>query len=206
LQAGQGWIQFKADNCLFRIPVWGLHHLTSALAAVAVGRLFGFDTPHIAAALANFRPLPMRCEVREVRGATIINDAYNASPTAMRAAIELLRDFDVVGRRVIVCGDMAELGDEAASLHWYLGHQAYTAGKADLLIACGQFARHVVCGARAAGMATARAIPCITVDAAMPILGQVIMPGDVVLIKGSRVMAMERIVKALEQYPRRRSA
>jgi UDP-N-acetylmuramoyl-tripeptide--D-alanyl-D-alanine ligase len=206
LQIGRGWIEFKVNDCPFRVPVWGLHHVTAALAAVAVGRMLGFDMPQIADSLARFESLPMRCEVLEVRGATIINDAYNASPAAMRAALELLRDFDALGRRIVVCGDMAELGDEAASLHWQLGHQAYTVSNADLLIACGQFARHVVSGARAAGMISTRAIPCATVDDAMPFLGQAIMPGDAVLVKGSRVMAMERIVKALEQYPRRRSA
>lgn len=206
LQVGQGWIEFKVSNQPFRIPVWGLHHVTAALAAVAVGRMLGFDMPHIAEALAQFESLPMRCEVLQVRGATIINDAYNASPTAMRAALELLRDFDALGRRIVVCGDMAELGDESPSLHWQLGQQTYTVCNADLLIACGQFARHVVSGARAAGMPSARAISCPTVDSALPFLGQAIMPGDAVLVKGSRVMAMERIIGALEQYPRRRSA
>jgi len=206
LNAGQGWIEFKVSDFPIRVPVWGLHHVTAALAAVAVGRMHGFDMSRIAESLEEFESLPMRCEVMEVRGATIINDAYNASPTAMRAALELLRDFDAIGRRIVVCGDMAELGEEAGSLHWQLGNQAYTVCKADLLIACGQFARHVVSGARAAGMASARTIPCSTVDDAMPFLGQAIMPGDAVLVKGSRVMEMERIVKALEQYPRRRSA
>lgn len=206
VQVGHGWIEFKVDRCPFHVPVWGLHHVTAALSAVAVGRMMGFDMPAIAEALGQFKSLPMRCEVLEVRGATIINDAYNASPTAMQAALELLRDFDALGRRIVVCGDMAELGDEAAGLHWQLGRQAYTVCNADLLIACGQYARHVVSGARAAGMNIARTIPCATVDDALPFLGQAIMPGDAVLVKGSRVMAMERIVEALAQYPRRRSA
>ena len=206
VQSASGMLSFRVHDCGFSVPVWGRHHLTSALLAVAMGRIMGFDLAQIAAALAEFTSVPMRCEVMEVRGATIINDTYNSSPTAMQAALELLRDFDAPGRRVIVCGDMAELGGEARWLHHRLGNQIVTLCGADLLIACGQYAREVVAGARAAGMPRARAIPCRTPDETLPYLGQAILPGDVVLVKGARVMAMERVVEAMAQYPRRRSA
>ena len=190
----------------FDVPVWGRHHLTSALAAVAVGRMMGFELDEMAETLKHFRPVPMRCEVLEIRGATVINDTYNSNPTAMQAALELIRDFDAPGRRVIVTGDMAELGEKSIALHWRLGKQIVTLGGGDLLIACGRFARHVVAGARAAGLPRVRTIPCDTVDNTLPYLGQAIQPGDVVLVKGSRSMAMERVIEALEKQPRRRSA
>ncbi len=206
VQCGRGELRFRIDGVDFCVPVWGRHHLTSALMAVAVGRILGVELPEVAAALEQFASLPMRCEVIETRGATVINDAYNASPTAMRAALELLRDFDAPGRRIIVCGDMAELGDESIRLHRQLGVEIVSLCGADLLIACGQYARDVVAGARAAGMPATRAIPCRTPEETLPFLGQVILPGDVVLVKGSRVMAMERLVEAMQRYPQRRTA
>lgn len=201
-----GRLSFRLGESVFRVPVWGRHHLVASLAAVAVGRRMGLSDAEIADALTGFEVVPMRCQMLDVRGATIINDAYNANPTSMRAALELLRDFDATGRRIAVCGDMLELGDEAAVLHWQVGREAVATSHVDLLIACGDYARHVVAGARAAGMPTQRAIPCRKADDVLPYLGQAVQPGDVVLIKGSRAMAMERLVAALAQYPKRRSA
>ena len=201
-----GKLSFTVDEQSFNVPVWGEHHIGSALAAIATGRLFGLGYQEIAEAMKLFEPVPMRCEVVELRGATIVNDTYNASPTAMRAALELLRDFDTEGHRIVVCGDMAELGEEASELHYKFGNDTVRLCGADLVIACGEYARAVVDGARAAGMPAPRAIPCRSVDDAMPFLGQAIMPGDVVLVKGSRIMCMERVLDALRSFPLRRSA
>ncbi|MEI8373526.1 MAG: UDP-N-acetylmuramoyl-tripeptide--D-alanyl-D-alanine ligase [Planctomycetota bacterium] len=190
----------------FSIPVWGRHSINAALASVAVGRMMGFDLEAIAAALTNYQAVPLRCEMIEIRGATIINDTYHSNPTAMRAALELLRDFDAAGRRIVVCGDMAELGTQSIALHWQIGKDIVQIGGAELVIACGQFARHVTAGARSTGLIRARAVPCDTLEDAMPYVGQAILPGDIVLVKGSRVMAMERLIENLKQYPQRKSA
>ena len=206
VRAEGGRLSFTLDGCRFDTPVWGRHHLTAVLAAVAVGRLMGVADRESAAALEDFDSVPMRCEVTEIRGATIINDAYNASPMAMKAALEVLREFDAPGRRIVVCGDMAELGDEASGLHRGLGGQIVTLCGADLLIACGQFSRDVVAGARSAGMPKVRSIACRTLEESLPYLGQAILPGDVALVKGSRALGMERVVEAMRSYPRRRGA
>jgi UDP-N-acetylmuramoyl-tripeptide--D-alanyl-D-alanine ligase len=192
-----GQLRFRVSACPFCVPVWGRHHLGSALVAIAVGQRMGLPLGQIAAALAGFDPVPMRCEVTEVGGATIINDAYNASPAAMRAALELLRDFRATGRRVFVCGDMGELGDESAALHRRLGREAVALYGADRLIACGDYARHVASGARAAGLPPELAVVCRNVEEVFPRLSETISPGDVVLVKGSRAMGMERVVEAM---------
>jgi UDP-N-acetylmuramoyl-tripeptide--D-alanyl-D-alanine ligase len=190
----------------FSIPIWGRHHVTAALAAIAVGRMMGFDLHEMADALEHFQPVPQHCEVLHFRGATVILDTFNAHPAGMRAAFELLGEFDGPGRKIIVSSDMLELGDEAPDLHWQVGKQLVADADADMVIAFGEYARQVVGGAKAAGMPTNRTIACRNVEEALPYLGQVILPGDVVLVKGSRIMALDRVVDALQHYPLRRSA
>jgi UDP-N-acetylmuramoyl-tripeptide--D-alanyl-D-alanine ligase len=205
VKSGGGRLNFDVDGQRVNVPVWGRHHLTSALAAYAVGKSYGLPAAEIAEALARFKPLPMRCEVSDLGGAKVIDDSYNASPTAMRAALELLRDFDAAGRRIVVCGDMRELGDEATALHRELGTEVVTLCGADLLVACGEHAEDVVAGARAAGMPGERAIACSDPLDAVPHVRRSLGRGDVLLVKGSRAVAMERIVAAL-QSPARMAA
>ncbi len=201
IRSEQGTLGFDVDGTRFSANVWGRHHLTGALAAVAVGRLFGIDDARIAAGLTRFQPPPMRCQIRKVGGATIIDDTYNASPAAMTAALELLRDFHAPGRRIVVCGDMRELGPASGQLHEQLGDEIVTVCGADLLLACGDHAHLVVAGARAAGMPRAKAVARRRVEDLLSDFPVELEPGDVLLVKGSRTMAMERLVAALSPEP-----
>lgn len=197
IRSRAGQLSFVADGHAYRVPVWGRHHLHSALAAVAVGRLFGLAPTDIAAGLANFEPAPMRCEIVPCGDATIINDSYNASPSAMRAALELLRDFDTSGRRIFVCGDMRELGDASPQWHEKLGQEVVTLCGADRLVACGEMAAHVVAGACGAGMPFRNVVACESASEALPTLRRWLRPGDVALVKGSRAMRMEQLIEAM---------
>jgi UDP-N-acetylmuramoyl-tripeptide--D-alanyl-D-alanine ligase len=197
VNSGGGRLRFEIQRQTFEIPVWGRHYLTSALAAIAVGRLFGQSLPAMAAALGEFQALPQRCQINRQSGITIINDTCNASPMAMQAALELLRDFPARGRRVVICGDLLDLGPTAEQWHEQLGQNTVTTSAADLLIACGRHARQVVTGARDAGMPMANAVACRLAQDALPLVAQRLTPGDVVLVKGSCAEGMERIISAI---------
>jgi UDP-N-acetylmuramoyl-tripeptide--D-alanyl-D-alanine ligase len=194
VRSSDGKLQFLVDNQEFMVPVWGRHQLTSALVAVAIGKAFGMSLAEISAALSDFDPPPMRCEVSSFGGARIINDAYNASPSTMRSALELLREDKAPGRRIVVCGDMRELGPDAKRLHLRTGDDVVTVCGADVLVACGEHAGDVVEGATTAGMPKQRAIACRDAEEVRPVLARIVGPGDVVLIKGSRAMKLERLV------------
>jgi UDP-N-acetylmuramoyl-tripeptide--D-alanyl-D-alanine ligase len=200
-----GRLSLRVEGHAIVVPVWGRHHITSVLAAVAVGRQWGLSLAAMADALAGFVAPPMRCQVTEIGGAKLINDCYNASPKSMRAALDLLREFDAPGRRIVVCGDMRELGRDEAKWHRTLGDEVVTRCGADMLVACGERAEDVVGAARRCGMPTSRAIACKGPNEAAAHVRPVLGDGDVVLLKGSRAMAMERFITELRNKPSERT-
>jgi UDP-N-acetylmuramoyl-tripeptide--D-alanyl-D-alanine ligase len=178
------------------LPVRGAHNVQNALLAAAAARAFGSDRESIAAGLAAFRPPPMRLEVVVVRsGARILNDAYNANPASMEAALAVLA-AEPGRRKIAVLGEMLELGGEEARYHRELGASAARLG-VDRLVAVGRPAGEIVDGALEAGLTTDRAIRCGSAEGAAEWLETTIGAGDVVLIKGSRGARLEAIVEAL---------
>ena len=177
------------------LNTWGLQNVRNALAAFAVGQVLGLGVDAARRGLAAWAPPEMRLQALRAGEVLIINDAYNASPASMAAAFEVLRQVGSGRRRLLVLGEMKELGAESAALHRAVGTQA--GGAAAVLIAVGgSDAEALASGARDAGGPQDIYRAADPADAAAR-LRTIVRAGDVVLVKGSRVTAMEQVVEAL---------
>ena len=167
------------------LPLVGAHHVGNALAAAAVALRLGGTPAGVAAALDGAAPASRwRMEVTDrPDGVTVINDAYNANPDSMRAALAALTDLGAGRRTWAVLGPMGELGEQAAAAHAGVAAEAHRLG----------VARLVAVGAPDYG--AERAVP--DVDAALELLRAELAPGDVVLVKASRAAGLERLAAAL---------
>ena len=175
------------------IPMLGRLSVHNAAAAAAVGLAAGLDIDAVAAALGLGWSMPHRVELVRLRGATVIDDSYNASPGSVVAALDLLSGLP--GRKVAVLGEMLELGDEHGSGHRMVG--AAAAEVAELLIVVGSGAEEIALAARAGGLAADRVLPVEDADAALDALRPRLRDDDVVLVKASRGIALDRLVDAL---------
>ena len=177
------------------IPVLGRLSVHNALAGAAVGLAAGMVPNAIAAALVGGWSAPHRAELIRAGGVTIVDDAYNASPASVLAALELLAGLP--GRRIAVLGEMLELGRASDSGHRAVGRAA--ASSCDLLCVVGTGAgpAAVAAGAREAGLAEDRLLMAEDREAAAERLAATLQPGDVVLVKASRGVALEVLVDSL---------
>lgn len=181
------------------LPVCGLHNALNALAALSVGVALGVDPQEAVRALLHFTPIAMRCETFALsKGCILINDTYNANPGSMAAAFELVRDVHKGKRFVAVLGDMLELGHASAHLHEEVGRTVVTHG-AQELFAFGNFSRDVLRGAQEAGLSLKQARAFEDMERLIAELAELIKQNDVILVKGSRGMKMERVVEALRR-------
>ena len=170
----------------------GRHNVLNALAAVAVGRLFEIDFEDIIKALAELEGEKMRLAVEtSPSGVKVINDAYNASPDSMRGALEVLRDAPGE-RKIAVLSDMLEMGEYAEEGHRLVGEYAYKNGP-DILVAVGKDSRFIALEAKGRGMASDCVHYFETKEEAAVLLDNIIKKGDVILVKGSRGMKMEKL-------------
>ena len=178
------------------LPLVGRHNVGNALAAAGAGRALGLGVVEIAQALSHAEPSNMRgVVVRLGNGATILDDSYNSSPRALEAMVAALADVADARRRIVVAGEMLELGAESLAMHRSSGAAIARTG-VDRLIGVRGDARVLVESAREEGMgesATFVASP----EAAADLLASELREGDVVLIKGSRGVATDRAVAML---------
>jgi UDP-N-acetylmuramoyl-tripeptide--D-alanyl-D-alanine ligase len=177
-----------------RLGLVGRHNLTNALAAAAAGVALGVPLPEIARGLGGVRPVAGRCVWRQAGDVTILDDTYNASPVSVQAALDTVAAHRRGRRVVVVLGDMLELGAASDEAHREVGRRV-AALPADELVGVGRAMPAAVEAARAAGLGEARHLG--TFEDTVAHLLKRLAAGDLVLVKGSRGMRMERVVDAL---------
>ena len=177
------------------VPAPGVHNVYNALAALAAGRELHIPAETLIGGIAGYSPGNMRLNIIKSSGLTIINDAYNASPQSVKAAIDVLNEIEA-NRRIAVLGDMLELGSWSTDAHKETGE--YAAGSStDLIITVGEAAAHIADGAIEAGLPRSGIAVLANNDEAVRYLRNIIRQGDAILVKGSRGMMMEEIVDSL---------
>lgn len=178
------------------LPLLGRHNIMNSLAALAVALEAGITPSEAAASLASLKPADKRGQMLEVAGATIINDCYNCNPEALKAMTDLLASFPVRdgGRRIAVIGEMLELGPTSAELHYKCGNHI-AQRKIDILVGVRGTASFIVKAAANGGVAASFVD---TPERAGDWLVNNLKPGDVVLLKASRGVKLERALERLE--------
>ncbi len=190
--------EFRAE-----LPIPGRHNLMNALAAASVATCFGIEPQAIAHALSSASASEMRGVVFRFRdGFTLIDDSYNSNPSSLMHMVRtLVEGGQGAHRRIVVAGEMLELGADAAEMHREAGREIGRA-EVDLLWGVRGFANELVAGAREAGMSAERTRFFETVEEAALALMSELRAGDILLVKGSRGVRTDKIVRQLrEQFP-----
>ena len=190
--AGRGCVFEINSRLRAELSVTGSHNALNAMAAIAAAQRMGIEPDQAAAALADFAGIPMRLEWVQAGPVTVINDAYNANPSSLAAAGEVLGNAEAP-RRVLIAGDMLELGDAAEEFHRQAGMRLGSSS-VDLLIGVGTLGRYIAMGADGCDAET---LSFETVEDLSAEIVDLLEPGDVVLVKGSRSMGMERLVETI---------
>lgn len=187
-------LDIRGEELRLRLKTPGIVNVVNAAAAAAATLPLGATLSDIKAGLEGFTPGKSRLEIIEEGGLHIIDDTYNANPSSVRAALEILSGAE--GRKVAVLGDMLELGSGSESEHLEAGVAAARAGL-DMLFAIGRYSEAVIDGAMACGMDKNAAIAFTARHTLVRELSERLLRGDTILIKGSRGSAMEEIVQAV---------
>lgn len=187
-------IHLGGDAFSVLVPMPGIHMVYNALAAAAVGRIYGLTTEEIKKGIESLEAISGRFKMIETDSLLIVDDCYNANPMSMKASLDVLHDG--AGRRVAILGDMGELGENEIALHREVGAHAASCG-IDACVCVGSLARHMAEAAREADPE----FPVFyeeTRESLLENLGRYIQKGDTVLVKASHFMKFEEVVKALQ--------
>lgn len=178
----------------YEVNLPGRHQITNALLAIAIGAEFGLTRDEIRSGLKNATPPYMRMQRQRWCGALILNDAYNANPDSMKAALQTLSELECEGKKIAVIGTMAELGNYSETAHKEAGELAAKFG-INSVIAVGEFARLIADSARNAGVGDV--FICEDAKSAADRLKTICRSGDLVLIKASRSAKLEKTLEFL---------
>ena len=182
----------------FTLPLPGRHNVENALAAIAASSVFDILPEEIGKALAEFQNLHQRSEILTLPGeVTVINDCYNSNPLAMERMIETLAAWPGARRRIVVAGEMLELGPTSPELHRGVGRKCAQSGAAWVIAVQGD-ARFIMEGALEGGLPPSRGRFFPDATSAGEFCQTIIAPGDVILVKGSRGVHLETVVEMLK--------
>jgi UDP-N-acetylmuramoyl-tripeptide--D-alanyl-D-alanine ligase len=194
-----GGVTFRLGEHEVTSPLPGSHNVYNLLAALAAATGLGLALEDLLPAVARLRGARRRMERIELAGGvTLYDDSYNANPDSARAAVRVLSGLHGAGRRVLVLGDMLELGADAPELHHGIGCAAAQAGL-DLLLLVGELTRATAAGALECGMASEAVAHLGALEEALERAPDLLRAGDVVLVKGSRRMGLDRLVGELSE-------
>jgi len=182
-------LRFRVKETTFEMEALGIENIYNALAAIGVGDISGISFDSMRDILKDFRLPHLRGTVQRNGGVTVINDSYNSNPSSLKAALRWLKLLEGK-RKIAVLGDMLELGIHGKKYHLQAGRMARD--HCDLLVGVGDLARYFC-----EGMGTRNAHHFSTREEALRFLKELVTPGDVLLVKGSRLMKMEKIADAL---------
>ena len=193
---GMSFLLDDAENGCFmvHIPALGRHNVANALAAYCAASQLGLTPKEAIRLMKEFRQTGMRQQMMDSHGVRIIEDCYNANPNSMQAALEMFKEYPCK-RRFAVLADMLELGDQARAAHEELG-RLVARSNIDLLMTYGELARRTATVAAAKGV---RTIHANNYEEIAGFLAKAAQPGDAVLFKGSRAMALENAVERMKE-------
>ncbi len=198
-------LSFKVDYQGSNVPVkianlLGCHQVYPLLAAIATGLIFKINLVDIADALQEYQPVAGRCRLLGgIKNSWVIDDTYNASPSSTLAALEILSLVNIGGRKIAVLGDMLELGAFTEEAHRKVGLEA--AKIVDWLLVVGEKSIFIIDEALKNGLRDEQVEHFVSSEEAGRFLQEIIRPGDVILVKGSQGMRMEKVVKDIMAEP-----
>src|SRR5712692_2024670 len=203
LRPAKGGSEFRLDGGgsgpEFYLPLPGRHNVANSLAALATASLFDIPLAELRQVLGSFQNLHQRGEILTLPGGIIvIDDSYNSNPLAMERMLETLAAWPEARRRIVVAGEMLELGQESPAWHRKVGRKAAECG-VDWLLGVQGDARFLLEGATEAGFPEDRGRFCSNAEQAAEYCRRLLQPGDVVLIKGSRGVHLEKVIELLQE-------